>query len=169
MINRSTETYFPIDEKTPLIAECKQRVHNNETDYLKVIWHGYYVNLFEQGRVEWGRKFNFSLNDMTREGFVMPIVKLHIDFCRPLQYGELILIKTACHWTEAAKMNMSYEIYTEKNILSAKGYTVQLYTDLTGGLLLIRPQFTEVFFQNWDNLSINPNRDFLSNTQKKVI
>jgi acyl-CoA thioester hydrolase len=153
MANRRSDSYFPLDEKTPLVVECMRRVQFDEVDSLRIVWHGRYVNFFEQGRNEWGRKFGFSYHDMLKHGFAMPIAQLHIDHLSPLQYDELIRIKTFCHWNESARMNLSYEIYAENGSLSAKGYTVQLYTDLSGKPMMLRPEFAEEFYQKWDELS----------------
>jgi len=153
MTNRNIANYFPTDEKTPLVAECLQRVRFNEVDSLKMVWHGHYINYFEQGRNEWGRKFGFRFQNVIENGFAIPIVQLHIDHFHPLKYDELIRIKTLCHWTEAAKINFGYEIYAENGILSAGGYTIQVYTDKAGNLMVLRPNFVESFFQKWDDLS----------------
>jgi acyl-CoA thioester hydrolase len=153
MTNRRSDSYFPPDEKAPLVAECFRRVQFDEVDALRIVWHGRYVSYFEQGRNEWGRKFSFSYHDMLENGFAMPIVQLHVDHLYPLKYDELIRIKTNCHWTDAAKMNISYEIYAESAILAARGYTVQVYTDLTGKPMILRPEFAEKFIQKWDDWS----------------
>jgi hypothetical protein len=50
-------------------------------------------------------------------------------------------------------MNISYEIYAENGILSARGYTVQLYTDLAGKPMMLRPEFAERFYQQWGDWS----------------
>ncbi|NLW48180.1 MAG: acyl-CoA thioesterase [Firmicutes bacterium] len=154
MANRRTNSYFPPDQKPPLAAECLRRVQFDEVDALGIVWHGRYLSYFEQGRNEWGRKFSFTYQDMYRNGFAMPIVQLHIDHFHPLRYDELMRIKTKSHWTEAAKMNFSYEIYAENRLLAAKGYTVQIYTDLESNPMLLRPDFAEKFIQKWDEWSL---------------
>lgn len=153
MNHRRNDSYFPPDEKAPLVAECFRRVQFDEVDPLRIVWHGRYVSYFEQGRNEWGRKFGFSYHEMVKNGFAAPIAQLHVDYLYPLQYDELIRITTQCHWTESAKMNFSYEIYTENGTRSARGYTVQAYTDLAGRPLLLRPEFAERFYQKWDDWS----------------
>ncbi|MGE5528346.1 MAG: acyl-CoA thioesterase [Patescibacteria group bacterium] len=153
MANRRFEGYFPPDEKPPLIAECLRRVQFDEVDSLRIVWHGRYISYFEQGRNEWGRKFGFTYHDMMKNKFIMPIVQVSLDYFYPLYYDELIRIKTSCHWSDAAKMNMSYEIFTENGLLSARGYTVQVYTDLAGKPLMLRPEFAEQFMRRWDELS----------------
>jgi acyl-CoA thioester hydrolase len=150
---RMLNDYFPPDEKAPLVAECSRRVQFDEVDSLRIVWHGHYASYFEQGRNEWGRKFGFRYQDMAANGFALPIVQLHIDHFYPLQYDELIRIITSCHWTDAAKMNISYQIYAGNGNLSARGYTVQIYTDLSGKPLILRPEFAEKFVQQWEALS----------------
>lgn len=136
MANRKKESYFQQDLKPPLIADCSRRVQFDEVDSLRIVWHGRYVSYLEQGRNEWGRKFGFTYHDMAANDFAMPIVQLHLDHFSPLFYDEMIRIRTICHFTESSKMNMSYEIYSEKGALAARGYTVQLYTDFSGNPMI---------------------------------
>jgi hypothetical protein len=42
----------------------------------------------------------------------------------------------------------------ENNLLSARGYTIQLYTDLAGKPMILQPEFAEMFIQKWDELSL---------------
>jgi Predicted thioesterase len=150
-MNRKISNYFSPDEKPPLVSECFRRIQCDEVDPLKIVWHGRYASFFEQGRSEWGRQYGFGYADMLENNFVMVIAKFHVDHFHPLQYDELIRIKTYCHWTEAAKMNISYEIYSESGNLAAQGYTVQVYTDLAGKLMILRPEFAQRFFEKWDD------------------
>jgi acyl-CoA thioester hydrolase len=165
MTNRRFVSYFPSDEKVKLVAECFRRVQFDEVDSLKIVWHGRYVNYFEQGRNEWGKKFGFRFQDMLENGFMMPIVQLYIDHYYPLQYDELIRIKTNGHWTDAAKMNISYEIYAENGMLSARGYTVQVYTDLAGKPMILRPEFAERFIQKWGMFETQSEQSFKSENE----
>ncbi|MGA2141054.1 MAG: acyl-CoA thioesterase [Brevinematales bacterium] len=151
MANRKIISYFPPDEKPPLCSECSRRVQFDEVDSLRIVWHGRYVSYFEHGRNDWGRKFGFTYQKMAENGFAMPVVKMGIDYFSPLLYDELFGIKTMAHWTEASKMNMSYEIYSENGTLSVKGYTVQLYTDFSGRPLILRPDYAENFIGKWDD------------------
>jgi acyl-CoA thioester hydrolase len=157
MTHRRIINYFPPEQKAPLVAECFRRVQFNEVDSCKIVWHGCYLSYFEQGRNEWGRKFGFSYRDMNENGFAMPIIQQFVDHLYPLHHDELIRIKTNCHWTAAAKMNISYEIFAENGVLAARGYTVQLYTDLNGKPMLLRPDFVERFYQRWDEYDANQN------------
>lgn len=150
MTRRKTQSYFPPDEKPALTAECTRRVQFDEVDSLRIVWHGHYARFFEYGRGEWGRKFGFTYHDMADNGFAFPIVQMHIDYYYPLRYDELMRIVVNAHWTEATKLNTSYEIYAENGELAARGYTVQLCTDLEGRPMLLRPDFAERFFQDWD-------------------
>jgi acyl-CoA thioester hydrolase len=150
MANRKYARYFPPDEKAPLVAECFRRVQFDEVDPLGIVWHGRYLSYFEQGRNEWGRKFGFGYQNMVENGFAAPIIQFHADHFQPLRYDDYFRIVTGCHWTEAAKLNFSYEIYSESDILTARGYTVQLYTDLNGKPLFFRPEYVEIFMQKWD-------------------
>jgi acyl-CoA thioester hydrolase len=150
---RKFEKLFPYDQndkKTPLTAECFHRVRQDEVDALGYVWCGSYAGYFEQGRDEWGKKFGFHFQDTVDNGFIMPVVQSYVDYYLPLRYDEKACIEIDCMWTEAAKMIFSYRVYNESRQLALQGYTIQVYTDLSGKLMVLRPEFAEKFFQQWD-------------------
>ncbi|HBF39966.1 MAG TPA: acyl-CoA thioesterase [Firmicutes bacterium] len=150
MTFRRFESFYPASEKAPLIEKFFHKVRVDEVDACGVVWCVRYASYFEQGRGKWGQKFGFCYQDMIQNGFAMPIVQFHADYYHPLRLNETLCIQTQCLWTEGAKMNFRYQIDTENNTLAVQGYTIQIFTDLAGKLMVIRPEFAEKFFQKWD-------------------
>ncbi len=151
MTFRKFADLFPQDEKAPLKAECFHRVRLDEVDAFGVVCFSRYAGYFEQGRAQWAKKYGFDYQDRIANGFGMPIVQFYADYYHPLRSDENISIQTGCHWTEAAKMNFSYQICNENKQLAVWGYTIHAYTDLAGELMVVRPGFAEKFFQHWDH------------------
>ena len=76
-------------------SEFTCRVRYAETDQMQVVYHGNYVTYYEVGRTEWTRTLGFTYQKMEETGIIMPVVRMHMDFLRPLQYDDEITIKTS--------------------------------------------------------------------------
>ncbi len=121
------------------------RVRFVETDPLGIVWHGNYIQYFEDGREAFGRHHGVSYLDQKKHNFSSPIVKSSSEHKLPLRYGDVATIKTIYKDSPAAKMIFEYEIFNPKGELVCKGETVQVFLELGGELSLTIPQF----FMDW--------------------
>jgi acyl-CoA thioester hydrolase len=84
--------------------------------------------------------------DVYKEGFVIPIVQLHIDFRRPLLYGESAIIETTYVDGAAARIVYNYRIFRESdNELLVTGSSIQAFLTMDRQLVLTIPPF----FMEW--------------------
>ncbi|MBU0483432.1 MAG: acyl-CoA thioesterase [Proteobacteria bacterium] len=146
------KSYFTDDpsDPVPLIVKTKRRVRFEEVDMLGIVWHGNYVSFLDDGRVALGDRFPaVSYARMQEERMAAPIVQLHIDYQAPLIFGDIMQIETTLHWTDALRLNFSYRITKEDGRPAIKAYTVQLFTDLQGAVLLIPPVWVTEFREQW--------------------
>lgn len=137
-----------MQSKTKLVEHTSQvRVRFVETDPLGIVWHGNYIQYFEDGRESFGRKHGISYLDQKKHGYATPIVKSSTDHKLPLRYGDIATIKTIYIDSPAAKMMFRYEIYNQDNQLVCTGTTVQVFVDKIGegDLSLTIPEF----FMEW--------------------
>lgn len=123
------------------------RVRFVETDPLGIVWHGNYIQYFEDGREAFGRHHGISYLDQKKYGFATPIVKSSTDHKLPLRYGDIATIKTIYVDSLAAKMVFRYEIYNQNEQLVCTGETIQVFVDKIGegDLWLTIP----TFFMEW--------------------
>lgn len=121
------------------------RVRFVETDPLGIVWHGNYIQYFEDGREAFGRHHGISYLDQKEHNFSTPIVKSSSEHKLPLRYGDVAIIKTTYKDSPAAKMIFKYEIFNPKGELVCRGETVQVFVELGGELSLTIPRF----FMNW--------------------
>lgn len=140
--------------KRKMPSKSKQIEHINqvrvrfvETDPLGIVWHGNYIQYFEDGRESFGRKHGISYLDQKEHGYATPIVKSSTDHKRPLRYGDVATVKTIYIDSPAAKMVFHYEVYNQNDELVCTGETVQVFVDKigSGDLSLNIPEF----FMNW--------------------
>ena len=79
-----------------------------------------------------------SLNDKVPQAFSLYSQTLDTtnrwwESFQSLELDELFTIKASMLWTEAARINIEYEITKEDGSLAATGYTVQLFSSATTG------------------------------------
>jgi acyl-CoA thioester hydrolase len=117
------------------------RVRFTETDPLGIVWHGNYIQYFEDGREAFGRHHGISYLDQKAQGVTTPIIKSSCEHKAPLRYGDIATIKTFYRDSPAAKMIFRYEIYNQDNKLVCTGETVQVFVEDQGELLLTFPDF----------------------------
>lgn len=130
-----------------LSAVARIEVRFNECDPLGIVWHGNYVNYFQEGREAFGKKYNLDYMEMYQKGFATPIVHLSTDFKKTMQYKDVALVETTMRNTPAAKVIFDYVIRCEKtNDVICKGTTTQVFVESGSmNLSLIIPEV----FVNW--------------------
>ena len=118
----------------------KKRVRFYETDGMRVVYHGNYLNWFEEARVEYMRKGGVCLNDLLEEGIVFPIVEVHVKYMKSAHYDDIILVKTYLREMDRAKLVFEYEVVREDTgeILTT-GRTVGTYTKMETGKIARMP------------------------------
>lgn len=121
------------------------RVRFTECDPLGIVWHGNYIQYFEDGREAFGRHHGISYLDQKKYNFSTPIVKSSCEHKLPLRYGDVAKIKTTYVDSAAAKMVFKYEILNPEGKVVCTGETVQVFVELFGELSLEIPQF----FKDW--------------------
>ncbi len=130
-----------------LFVEKEIAIRFSEVDSMAIVWHGHYVKFLEDGREAFGAKYGITYMDAYRNGYMMPVVKLKIDYKVPLGFGDGILIKTRFVNTEAAKIVFEYEIVNKRTgQVAATAKTVQAFIDAkTRNLVLYAPEY----FSEW--------------------
>ena len=136
---------MPSKLKNEISFTSEIRVRFAETDPLGIVWHGNYIQYFEDGREAFGRHHGISYLDQKDHNFSTPIVESKCEHKLPLTYGDVATIKTTYVDSEAAKMIFKYEIFNPAGRVVCKGRTVQVFVELGGELSLVAPQF----FMDW--------------------
>lgn len=129
-----------------LTARIEVPVRFSDVDALGIIWHGHYIKFFEDGREAFGDKYGISYLEIRKHDFLVPMVKLNVDFKKTVKYGDRLIIETVFVDSAAAKFMFHYNIYrTSDQELVATGETTQVFTDLKNELYITIPPF----FEEW--------------------
>lgn len=131
--------------KNEISHSSEIRIRFAECDPLGIVWHGNYIQFFEDGREAFGRHHNISYLDQKANNFSTPIVSSKCEHKLPLRYGDIATIKTTYIDSPAAKMIFKYEILNPDRQVVCTGETVQVFVELGGELSLVMPDF----FRQW--------------------
>ena len=134
---------------SPLRTIVEREVRFEEVDVMGIVWHGRYPSFFEDARVALGERVGLGYMDYYRAGVLTPIKKMHLDYKKPLRFRDAFTIEAVMHWTQAARINMSFAIRDASGQISTTGYTVQLMLDLNGTVMLMQPPCQAELYARW--------------------
>jgi acyl-CoA thioester hydrolase len=141
----------------PLSFSVSRRVRFEEVDALGIVWHGRYPSYFEDVREALGDHYGIGYLDFFREKVAAPLRQLHFDYLKPLSLREQFTIKAQLHWSEAARLNLTYEIINAQGQLTTSGYSIQMMVDPhRQDVLMVPPPFFKIFLQRWREQEFSP-------------
>ena len=112
-----------------LIHELKIRVRYGETDQMSYVYYGNYAQYFEMGRAEWLRDLGYSYSAMEKDGILLPVLNLNVNYLKPAKYDDLLTLKTILIKKPSVKIEFNFEIYNEQNELLTTAYTKLVFLD----------------------------------------
>ena len=140
----------PQPTSSALQATAQIEVRFNECDPLGIVWHGNYVQYLEDSREAFGKKYGLNYLDFYVKGFATPIVNMHIDYKRTLQYKDVAIVEATYRRTDAAKIIFDYIIRKEQTgEIVCKATTTQVFvTSGTMELSLVCPDIYKTWKEN---------------------
>ena len=125
-----------------LVVEKELEIRFSEVDMMGVVWHGNYPLYLEDAREAFGAEFGLSYALYIKENVFVPIVKMDVDYKRPVRFGMRPVIRIEFVPTDAAKVIFDYKLYDKESgdvFLTAR--TVQVFMDRDYKLMWFSPDF----------------------------
>lgn len=125
-----------------LVVEKELEIRFSEVDMMGVVWHGNYPLYLEDAREAFGAEFGLSYALYIKENVFVPIVKMDVDYKRPVRFGMRPVIRIEYVPTAAAKVIFDYKLYDKESgdvFLTAR--TVQVFMDRDYKLMWFSPDF----------------------------
>ena len=64
------------------------------TDHAGVMWHGSYLNFLEEGRIDAFNKVGIPYSELSKKGFEIPVISIHIKYRMSFSHGEKVVLMT---------------------------------------------------------------------------
>ncbi len=100
------------------------RVRYTECDPMGVAHHTAYPVWFEMGRTELLRDSGLSYRDLERQGVLIAVVKLSVQYRRPARYDDLLVLQTTILGSGRATIDHAYELRLDGRVLTTASTTV---------------------------------------------
>jgi acyl-CoA thioester hydrolase len=102
--------------------EIEILVRYNETDQMSFVYHGNYVKYFEIGRITWLKKLGISYKQMEKDGVMLPVIELKINFKQPASFDDKLILITRLKSIPSYMIEFDFEIKRDDQIITI-GYT----------------------------------------------
>lgn len=106
------------------------RIRYGETDQMGVVHHGNYALYLEMGRTEWLRTFGISYSQMEREGVMLPVISMALNYKKSAYYDDVVKVKTQLKKTPSVKIEFEYEITNEADEILVQANTVLAFINM---------------------------------------
>ncbi len=109
--------------------QTKIRVRYAETDKMGYCYYGNYPQYYEVGRTELVRHIGFPYDKMEKNGILLPVVSLKINYRKPAFYDDELTIVTYIKNMPSLKIVFNYEVYNQNEELLNTGETTLVFVD----------------------------------------
>ncbi len=103
----------------PTAGAISVRVRYAECDPMNVAHHASYAPWLEMGRTELLREGGVSYAELEKAGVFLVVTKLEIKYRRPIQYDDVIEVRTRAHESGRIKIRHTYELVLTERLGAA--------------------------------------------------
>ena len=125
-------------------------VRTYECDLYGHVNNAVFINYCETARVEFLYALGFSLQSLKEKGFLLPIVKIEIEYKKPVFPGEELQISV--DWIKKGKSSSVFQqdiVRKRDDVLTAGALVTWVVTDLRGKPIPMPSELLETFYQKF--------------------
>ncbi len=82
-------------------------VYVEDTDYSGAVYHANYLKFAERARTQWLQHVHFPLIDLAKQGLHFVVHAAHIDYLKPAQLNNQLLIRSTVSEHRKTSMTMA--------------------------------------------------------------
>jgi acyl-CoA thioester hydrolase len=115
-----------------IVSVANIRVLYADTDAMKFVYHGKYLEYFEAARGELLRDIGIPYPEIEKSGVFIVVLEAHIHYKRPAQYDDVLHIKAIVNEMPAVRVRIDYEITrNDETEILITGYTIHTFLNAT--------------------------------------
>ena len=107
-----------------------REINYYETDKMGVVHHSNYIRFLEEARTKWMKELDFSMEDLEKLGFTIPVLEVDCKYKNHVTSGDIISITPTITEYNGVRMTISYKVIdtkTKKEVI--KACTKHCFTD----------------------------------------
>jgi acyl-CoA thioester hydrolase len=120
-------------EREVMIKHTTQiRVRYADTDQMKVVYHGKFLEYFEVGRADLIRSLGLPYSELESRGVLLPVIEAKAIYKKPAYYDDMLSIEAIVAELPKATLKIDYRIFrNDEQELLAQGYTIHSFLNAT--------------------------------------
>ena len=91
------------------------RVRYADTDAMKIVYHGKYLEYFEESRSEMLRFIGLPYSEIEKMGIYVVVLEANAKYFRSAQYDDILHVRATIKETPTMKFTIEYEITSNNN------------------------------------------------------
>lgn len=125
-----------------LIHKTDIRIRYADTDQMQFAYNGKYFEYFEVGRTELMREHNLTYKTIEKNGYMLPVHSVFINYKSPAYYDELIEVESRVEKLPELKIHIDHIVRsTERKILICEGYVELVFIKKNTKKICRPPEF----------------------------
>ncbi len=141
----ATEAGYPT-----LHASVSHRVGFSEVDPMGIVWFGRYTVFFEEASGMLRDACGLSHAAFFEAGIQPPVVSYEVEYLHPSRLDERLTITARLHGTEAARLNMSFQVHGPDGQLRVVARTVQIFVEAASlAVCFVPPPLWATCLRRW--------------------
>lgn len=125
------------------------RIRYADTDQMRFVYNGKYLEFFEVGRTELIRELGMSYKQFEESGFLLPVYDAYIRYHSPAFYDEVLEIESILNTKPMVKLKIEYNIRVGERLI-ASGYTQHAFVSTKTGRPVRSPElFNKLFDEHF--------------------
>ncbi|MBN1398398.1 MAG: acyl-CoA thioesterase [Bacteroidetes bacterium] len=110
------------------------RVRYADTDQMKVVYHGKYLEYFEVGRAALIRSLGLPYSELEKSGILLPVIEAFAKYRNPALYDDLLSIEAVVKDLPQATLRIDYRVFRDGGEEPlAEGYTIHSFLNVSTG------------------------------------
>ena len=110
-------------------------IRYGETDQMGYVHHSNYGLYLEEARMDLFYVNGIDIQEMEKEGIILPVVEIKIRYLSPLHFGDTIIIHTTLESKMKTRLLFRYRIINQHKKLIARAETSLVLADKITGKL----------------------------------
>jgi len=130
----NTEINNVFSKRRMISHQTEIRVRYADTDQMKVVYHGKYLEYFEVSRAALIRSLGLPYSELEKRGVLLPVIEAYAKYRIPALYDDLLSVEAVVSELPKATLRINYRIFRdgEKEPL-AEGYTIHSFLNVVTG------------------------------------
>jgi acyl-CoA thioester hydrolase len=109
----------------------RTRVRSHQTDLNGVVWHGAFLGIFDDARIETFRTLDYTYARVVSEGWQLVVRRIQCDYLSPARMDDLLSVRVTAPAMTRATLQLAFECRRD-GVDIARGVNTYVFLDLRG-------------------------------------